>query len=151
MDGVANNYGADRVSGPPNLAAGLDAPIDHTVLATKLMMSGILDKYPKLEMVLPHAGGAFPYLAGRIEHFFSHFNDQRVTLARPFREYLRRFYYDYLIYYPEAFRFLLTMVGTDRIVGGTDIFAAKDAPYPKQLLYPFNSPAPTRSPTLKGN
>ena len=73
MDGVANNYGGDRVSGPPNLAAGLDAPTDHTVLATKLMMSGILDKYPKLEMVLPHAGGSFPYLAGRIEHFFSHF------------------------------------------------------------------------------
>src|SRR6266849_8113442 len=47
MDGVANAFGADRVSGPPNLAAGLDAPIDHTVLATKLMMSGVLDKYPK--------------------------------------------------------------------------------------------------------
>ncbi len=79
MDGIPNNYGGDRVSGPPNLAAGLDAPTDHTVLATKLIMSGILDKYPKLEMVLPHAGGAFPYLAGRMEHFFSHFPDQHIA------------------------------------------------------------------------
>jgi aminocarboxymuconate-semialdehyde decarboxylase len=151
MDGVANNYGADRVSGPPNLAAGLDAPTDHTVLATKLMMSGILDKYPKLEMVLPHAGGSFPYLAGRIEHFFSHFPGQNIPLARPFREYLRRFYYDYLIYYPEAFQFLVTMVGPDRIVVGTDIFAARDIEYPSNVLDQFNYPAAERDLILKGN
>lgn len=151
MDGVANNYGGDRVSGLPNLAAGLDAPVDHTVLATKLMMSGILDKYPKLEIVLPHAGGSFPYLAGRIEHFFSHFPNQHVELARPFREYLRRFYYDYLIYYPEAFRFLVTMVGTDRIVVGTDIFAARDVEYPSNVLDQFGYPPAEREAILKGN
>jgi aminocarboxymuconate-semialdehyde decarboxylase len=151
MDGIPNNYGGDRVSGPPNLAAGLDAPVDHTVLATKLMMSGTLDKYPKLEMVLPHAGGSFPYLAGRIEHFFSHFPGQKVTLARPYREYLRRFYYDYLIYYPEAFQFLVTMVGTDRIVVGTDIFAARDVEYPNNVLDQFNYPAAERERILKGN
>jgi predicted TIM-barrel fold metal-dependent hydrolase len=115
------------------------------------MMSGILDKYPKLEMVLPHAGGAFPYLAGRIEHFFAHFPGQHVTLARPYREYLRRFYYDYLIYYPEAFRFLVTMVGTDRIVVGTDIFAARDVEYPNEVLDQFNFPSPERELILKGN
>jgi aminocarboxymuconate-semialdehyde decarboxylase len=151
MDGVANNYGADRVSGPPNLAAGLDAPTDHTVLAAKLMMSGLLDKYPKLEMVLPHAGGAFPYLAGRIEHFFSHFPNQHVPLARPFRDYLRRFYYDYLIYYPEAFQFLVTMVGKDRIVVGTDIFAARDVEYPGNVLDQFSYSAADRELILKGN
>jgi aminocarboxymuconate-semialdehyde decarboxylase len=151
MDGIANNYGGDRVSGPPNLAAGLDAPTDHTVLATKLIMSGVLDKYPNLQMVLPHAGGAFPYLAGRIEHFFTHFPGQHVSLARPYREYLRRFYYDYLIYYPEAFRFLVTMVGTDRIVVGTDIFAARDVEYPAEVLDQFNFPPAERDLILKGN
>ncbi len=152
MDGAANNYGGSRVIiGKLNLGAGLDAPTDHTVLATRLIMSGLLDKYPKLEMVLPHAGGAFPYLAGRIEHFFSHFNGQQVTLARPFREYLRRFHYDYLIYYPEAFRFLVTMVGTDRIVVGTDIFAAPDVQFPNEVLDQFEYPAAERDRILKGN
>ena len=151
MDGVANTYGGPRVMGKINLSAGLDAPTDHTVLATKLIMTGTLDKYPKLEMILPHAGGAFPYLAGRIEHFLYHFNGPQVTLARPFREYLRRFYYDYLIYYPEAFRFLVTMVGTDRIVVGTDIFAAKDVQYPNEVLDQFDFPAAERERILKGN
>src|SRR6202162_5344964 len=151
MDGEANSYGGSRVMGKINLSAGLDAPIDHTVLATKLMMSGTADKYPKLEMILPHAGGAFPYLAGRIEHFFYHFNGQQVTLAHPFRDYLRRFYYDYLIYYPEAFQFLVTMVGTDRIVVGTDIFAAQDVQYPTEVLDQFKLPAAERDRILKGN
>lgn len=151
MDGIPNNYGADRVSGPPNLAAGLDAPTDHTVLATKLIMSGLLDKYPNLQMVLPHAGGAFPYLAGRIEHFFSHFPNQHIQTARPIREYLRRFYYDYLIYYPEAFQFLVTMVGPDRIVVGTDIFAARDVEYPGNVLDQFGYPLAEREQILKGN
>jgi predicted TIM-barrel fold metal-dependent hydrolase len=102
-------------------------------------------------MVLPHAGGSFPYLAGRIEHFFSHFPNQHIPLARPFRDYLRRFYYDYLIYYPEAFQFLVTMVGTDRIVVGTDIFAARDVEYPSNVLDQFNYPAAERDRILKGN
>ena len=77
--------------------------------------------------------------------------NQHVALARPFREYLRRFYYDYLIYYPEAFQFLVTMVGKDRIVVGTDIFAARDVEYPSLVLDQFNYPAAERDAILKGN
>ena len=76
---------------------------------------------------------------------------QQVTLAHPFRDYLRRFYYDYLIYYPEAFQFLVTMVGTDRIVVGTDIFAAQDVQYPTEVLDQFKLPAADRERILKGN
>ena len=154
LDGEANSYGGSRVFGAPNgpnLSAGLDAPIEHAVVATKLIMTGTLDKYPKLEIVLPHAGGAFPYLAGRVEHFFYHMSTAPVKTARPFREYLRRFHYDYLIYYPEAFRFLVTMVGPDRIVVGTDSFAAKDIEYPTAVLDQFNLPAADRDRILKGN
>jgi aminocarboxymuconate-semialdehyde decarboxylase len=151
MDGEANSYGGNRVAGPPNLSAGLDAPIEHAVIATKFIISGTLDKYPKLEIVLPHAGGAFPYLAGRVEHFLYHMNMGPVTMARPFREYIRRFHYDYLIYYPEAFRFLISLVGTDRIVVGTDSFAAKDIEYPTAVLDQFNLPAADRDRILKAN
>ena len=151
LDGDVNSYGGKRVSGPPDLRAGLDAPIEHAVLASKFIVSGTLDRHPKLEMVLPHAGGAFPYLAGRVEHFLYHMEREPVTLARPFREYIRRFYYDYLIYYPEAFRFLVSMVGSDRIVVGTDSFAAKDIEYPGHVLDQFNLPAADRERILRGN
>jgi aminocarboxymuconate-semialdehyde decarboxylase len=149
MDGEPNAFG-NRPAGP-----GLDAAFLHAVEATRFITSGTLDKYPKLEIVLPHAGGAFPYLAGRVEHFLYHMNaaanGTQVTLAHPFREYLRRFHYDYLIYYPEAFEFLMKLVGTDRIVVGTDSFAAKDIQYPGAVVDQFNLPAADRERILRGN
>lgn len=150
MDGAANNYGGTRTVGPPDLGACIDAPIEHTFLATKFIYTGTLDKYPNLQIVLPHAGGAFPYLAGRVEHFLFHMAI-KTNIQRPFREYLRRFHYDYLIYYPEAFRFLMVMVGADRIVVGTDNFAAQDVEYASSVLDQFKLPAADRERILKGN
>jgi len=151
MDGEANVFGGNRTSGPPNLNSGLDAAIEHSFLATKFIYTGTLDKYPNLQIVLPHAGGAFPYLAGRMEHFLFHMTDHSTHIEHPFRDYLRRFHYDYLIYYPEAFQFLVTMVGTDRIVVGTDNFAAKDIEYPYAVLDQFKLPAADRDRILSGN
>jgi aminocarboxymuconate-semialdehyde decarboxylase len=151
MDGGANTFGGNRTAGPPNLAAGIDAPIEHTFLASKFIYTGTLDKYPNLQIVLPHAGGAFPYLAGRVEHFLFHMNDHGTSIEHPFRDYLRRFHYDYLIYYPEAFRFLMGLVGSDRIVVGTDNFAAKDVEYPTAVLDQLELSATDRDRILKGN
>ena len=83
MDGVANTFGDSRTAGPPPLAAGIDAPIEHTFLASKFIYTGTLDKYPNLQIVLPHAGGAFPYLAGRVEHFLFHMNDHGTSIRTP--------------------------------------------------------------------
>src|ERR1700692_853716 len=56
LEGVPNTYGGNRTAGPPALAAGIDAPIEHTFLATKFIYTGTLDKFPNLQIVLPHAG-----------------------------------------------------------------------------------------------
>ncbi|HEV2445488.1 MAG TPA: hypothetical protein VGS58_06180, partial [Candidatus Sulfopaludibacter sp.] len=57
----------------------------------------------------------------------------------------------YLIYWPEAFRFLMTMVGADRIVVGTDNFAAKDVEYPTSVLDQFKLAPADRERILQGN
>jgi aminocarboxymuconate-semialdehyde decarboxylase len=75
----------------------------------------------------------------------------QVKMQHPFRDYLRRFHYDYLIYYPEAFQFLVKMVGYDRIVVGTDSFAAKDIEYPSDVLDQFEMAAKDRDLILRGN
>jgi aminocarboxymuconate-semialdehyde decarboxylase len=151
LDGEVNAFGGSRTAGPPPLASAIDGPIEHTFLASKFIYTGTLDKYPNLQIVLPHAGGAFPYLAGRVEHFLFHMNDHGTSIQHPFRDYIRRFHYDYLIYYPEAFRFLMSMVGSDRIVVGTDDFAAKDIEYSSAVLDQFKLPAADRDRILKGN
>jgi aminocarboxymuconate-semialdehyde decarboxylase len=145
MGGEVNNFGK-RPAGP-----GLDAAFMHTVLATKFITSGTLDKFPKLDVVLAHAGGAFPYLAARSDHFLNHMSNPEVKLPRPYREYLRRFHYDYLTYYPEGLRFLISLVGSDRIVVGTDSFAANDIQYPADVVDELELPAADRERMLRGN
>ena len=131
--------------------AGLDNAFAHAVLAAKFITTGTLDKFPKLEIVLPHAGGGFPYLAGRVEHFAEHMGANRPKPERPFKTYLRRFHYDYLTYHPEGFRFLLNLVGSDRIVVGTDSFNARDIEYPSAVVEQFKLPAVDRDRILNGN
>jgi aminocarboxymuconate-semialdehyde decarboxylase len=131
--------------------AGLDNTFAHAVLAAKFISTGTLDRFPKLEIVLPHAGGAFPYVAGRLEHFMYHMGGNRPTPERPFKTYVRRFHYDYLTYHPEGFRFLLSLVGSDRIVVGTDSFNARDIEYPSAVVEQFKLPAADRDRILRGN
>ena len=64
---------------------------------------------------------------------------------------LRRFHYDYLTYHPEGLRFLLNLVGSDRIVVGTDSFNARDIEYPSAVVEQFKLPAVDRDRILKGN
>ena len=150
LDGEPNFY-SKRLVGPPSLTNWLGFTFEHSTTAAKFITSGTLDKFPKLDIVLPHAGGAFPYIAGRVEHGLYQMGAVRVKLVRPFKEYVRRFHYDYLTYYPEAFRFLVDIVGSDRIVIGTDLFAARDIQYPNAFVEQFNLPAADRDRILRGN
>ena len=40
---------------------------DTTLGVGSLLMSGVLDRFPGLKLVLSHGGGAYPYLAGRFD------------------------------------------------------------------------------------
>ena len=48
-----------------SLKTGIDS-FDTTRAATNLVLSGTLERYPDVELILSHAGGAVPYIAGRI-------------------------------------------------------------------------------------
>ena len=133
---------------PVNLSNPLGYPFEHAMVAEKFITTGLLDRYPRLDIVLGHAGGAFPYIAGRLEH-----NLMRVhhRTAHPFREYVRRFHYDTLAYYPEALRFLIDLAGSDRVVIGTDNFALMDVDEPHALVDHLDLPLPDRDRILRRN
>jgi aminocarboxymuconate-semialdehyde decarboxylase len=79
----------------------------------------VLDRFPGLTVCLPHAGGAFPYLVGRLNRGV----EKRPELAGRERgplEYLRRFYYDIISYHGPALEYLTRLVGADRVVLGSD-------------------------------
>ncbi|MFE0962722.1 amidohydrolase family protein [Streptomyces fungicidicus] len=111
--------GVPTVPGIPNFMC--DFLLDTTRAAVNLIRTGTLDRYPRLSVVLPHAGGFLPQIATRLEAF-GDFCDPPVDAARV-REGLRRFHYDTAGPLAPACT-LVETAGADRILFGTDWPAA---------------------------
>jgi len=151
LDGIENHYGGpERLAGTNFIYNTLGFPFETATTATKFIYSGLLDKFPKLDIVLPHSGGCFPYVAGRIEHSIKK-GAVTAELKHPFLDYIRRFHYDTLAYYPETLRFMIDLVGVDRVVIGTDNYAKMDVDEPNALVQSLNLPAADLEKILRGN
>jgi aminocarboxymuconate-semialdehyde decarboxylase len=111
--------GVDRLR-PFYLNNLLGNPFDTAIAAAHLVLGGVLDRFPRLEVCLPHAGGALPSVAGRIAHGQRVRPEARDRARRPFTAYLRRFTYDTISHSPEALQHLIARVGADRVMVGSD-------------------------------
>lgn len=94
-------------------------PFDTAIAASHLIFGGVMDAFPKLEVCLPHAGGALPILRGRFDRGFQIRGECR-TIPRPPSEYLKRFTYDTISYSEEILEDLIRLAGVDRIMIGSD-------------------------------
>jgi predicted TIM-barrel fold metal-dependent hydrolase len=102
------------------LPLALAFPFETTAAAIRLVLSGVLDRHPELQIMLAHGGGTLPYLAGRLAKCVSVDSVSNRSIKRPLGEYLRMFYYDALTYVPGPLRCVLDLAGPDRILFGTD-------------------------------
>jgi aminocarboxymuconate-semialdehyde decarboxylase len=98
----------------------LGNPYDTAIAASSMVFGGVCDRYPDLQVVLVHGGGDFPYQIGRLTHGWRVRPEAQHHLKTPPLDYLKWFYYDTLLYYPPALRYLAEVVGTDRLMLGTD-------------------------------
>ncbi|WP_071394029.1 amidohydrolase family protein [Bacillus tuaregi] len=101
----------------PNL---IGVPWETTVCATDLLLSGIVDKYPNVKILFAHGGGFLPYQIGRLDKGYEKWNLVSSNLQAPPSEYLKRFWYDTVLWNPDSLDFLVRMVGEDRVVAGSD-------------------------------
>ena len=95
-------------------------PHEAAIAAADLIFGGVLDAFPRLEVVLPHAGGSFPWLIGRFDNGVATRKRELGHMKQPASAYLRRFYYDTISHHGPIMRYLIEMVGIDRIVIGSD-------------------------------
>ena len=113
-------FGAERLyQGGLNLMNNLGNPFEATVASMTLILSGALDEIPKLEVYLPHAGGALPWLVWRTDYTMQRGEGFKIKQPRA-SDYLRRFHYDLILHSPKYMRTLIDMVGADRVTCGTD-------------------------------
>jgi len=98
---------------------------DTTLAAAKLVFSGVVERFPRIEWALCHLGGAIPYLAERLDRGFHAFPECRAEIPRPPSDYLKRFYYDTVNFDGRAIELAIAFAGADRILAGSD--------YPHQI------------------
>jgi len=106
----------------------LGNPFDTAVAAAHLVFGGVLDRHPRLDVCLSHGGGATAYIAGRLARAVA---VPRAWVPEFLREngvqpYLRRLWLDTHVHSPESLALLVDVVGTERLVFGTN-FAGWDA------------------------
>ncbi|HKD20878.1 MAG TPA: amidohydrolase family protein, partial [Rhizomicrobium sp.] len=93
---------------------------DTTLAFARIIFDGFLDQYPNLKLIASHGGGTLPYLVGRFDKGDEvELPSRRRIKARP-SEYLKRIWYDCITYDPRALAFLISVVGADRVLFGTD-------------------------------
>jgi aminocarboxymuconate-semialdehyde decarboxylase len=93
---------------------------DTTLAISRMIFDGFLDRYPNLKLIAAHGGGTLPYLVGRMRKGDEVELPQRRRMTAAPIEYLRRIWYDCITYDPGALRYLISVVGADRVLFGTD-------------------------------
>jgi len=90
-------------------------PVETTLTAAHMVLSGVLDAHPSVNVVLAHGGGAILALRGRIAHEQA-FHPPGVDVLGA----LRRFLYDTVVFDVEVLRHLVAFAGAERVLLGSD-------------------------------
>jgi aminocarboxymuconate-semialdehyde decarboxylase len=109
---------SDRMK-PFYLANIIGNPLDTAIACAHLIFGGVLDRFPNLDICLPHAGGVVPILIGRWDHGAG-VRKELAHLQRPPSDYLRRFTYDTVAHSKKIMKFVIDEFGIDRIMLGSD-------------------------------
>jgi aminocarboxymuconate-semialdehyde decarboxylase len=103
----------DGYNGALHLALG--RTFDVSVTATRLILSGILERHPKLKVFMSHTGGALPYQAGRMDKSCG-----PAGLPKDPSVYLKTFYTDTVSPHAAGVKFAIDFFGVDHIMFGDD-------------------------------
>ena len=96
--------------------------IDSTIVALRLVLSGVYERHPNLKMFLAHAGSLLFPLIGRVDKFY---DVGRLATGSSLRDappsaYLRRLYTDTVCGSGPVLKTAIALVGEDHVVSGTD-------------------------------
>jgi len=122
--------GLERIGGPRELAAVAVFPLETALATTSLVAGRVIERFPRLRILLSHGGGAFPWIAPRIQYAWNMGTALSKAISQSPTETLKKFWYDTIVYDAAALRYLGECVGTDRLVVGSDYPFAIRQTYP---------------------
>jgi aminocarboxymuconate-semialdehyde decarboxylase len=95
-------------------------PLETTIALHYLIFDGVLERHPNLKVLAVHGGGYLGAYWGRIDHAWGARSDCHGDLPNPPTSYLRKVYFDTVVFTVEQLRALVETFGADRILMGTD-------------------------------
>lgn len=129
------------VAGPDDARLGrfdltllLGYAYEETLAAATLVLGGVLDRHPDLDVCISHGGGAMPFLLPRFEAMarFRAWAPESVR-EHGFTAVLKKLWFDAHVDGAAARQLLLDTIGSDRLVWGTN-FGGWDAPREAEAL-----------------
>lgn len=123
---------------------------DTGLAAALLICGGVLERHPRLRVVLFHAGGAFPSLVGRLDNGFR-LAAGRAAIPRPPSSYISQYWFDIISYNPHMLRYLAATYGSDRLVLGSDYPLGGGLPHPVAEVKALGLPETDEQAVLGGN
>lgn len=94
-------------------------PLETTVAVSHLIFDGVMKRYPRLKILLAHAGGYIAHYWARMDHGHKRADVRSVIKTRP-SKYLEKFYFDTLSFDPHMLLSLINRFGSDHLLLGTD-------------------------------
>ena len=98
----------------------LGNPLDTAIAGSRIILSGLLAKLPRLKIFLAHGGGHLPYVMGRIHQGYIVRPECRKEISRPPWDYFRSLYFDTITHDRSTLEYLIHVSGSGQVLMGTD-------------------------------
>lgn len=95
-------------------------PLETATTAAHMVVAGVMERHPRLRVLLAHGGGALPAVRGRMRHAHGFQPQARSRLRESPDDSIRRFYFDTLTHDDALLRALIDYVGPDHVLLGSD-------------------------------
>jgi len=95
-------------------------PLDTTFAISHIVFGGVLERHPKLKIVAAHGGGYLGGYPARMDHAYKVRPECHDHIKRPPSYYMKKIYYDTMVFGEPQLEHLVNLYGADHVVIGTD-------------------------------
>ncbi|MFO1109098.1 MAG: amidohydrolase family protein [Bradyrhizobium sp.] len=112
--------GLERIGATPEYAAVAAFPLETALAAVSLLANGVIERFPRLRILLSHGGGALPWILPRLDRGYELSAAMRSAMSERPSQLAKRLWYDTILYSDQSLEFLASAVGQGHIVVGSD-------------------------------
>ncbi len=104
----------------------LGRPFDTALTIARMILTGVLERHPTLNLICAHVGGAISLLPGRLNFGYELRHDPTFgpwepdVLTKPPSDYIAQLYLDTMSFHTPAIMCAVGTVGVDHVVYGSD-------------------------------